>query len=126
MKRIRVESLKNQALIADKCDEAERFFDRLKGLIGRAQLAHDEALWIPRCNSVHMWLMSFSIDVVFVKDAAVMPDGKKIFVITSLHSDVPAGKLLPLFDFRASHALELAAGSIAKNALSVGDELCIG
>jgi uncharacterized membrane protein (UPF0127 family) len=45
---------------------AESFWSRARGLIGRAPLAADEALWIRPCNSVHTFGMSYPIDVLFL------------------------------------------------------------
>ncbi len=45
---------------------ASRFFDRLKGLIGRRTLAPGTGLLILRCNAIHTFFMRFAIDATFL------------------------------------------------------------
>ena len=40
--------------------------DRLRGLLGRAELPRDTGLLIRPCKSIHMWFMRFPIDVAFL------------------------------------------------------------
>lgn len=122
--RIGVRSLKNQAVIADKCFVAERFFERLRGLLGRRGMEPGEGLLIRECNNIHMWFMQFPIDVVFVKPTT-RQDGSRALTVTSAHADVPAWKVLPLMDSKARETLELPVGTIRRCAIEAGDELCI-
>ena len=115
----KVQSLKNQAVIADKCFVAECFLDRLRGLIGRSRFEQGEGMLFPRCNDIHMWFMRIPIDVVFVRK-----DGAN-WKVTSVHESVRPWKLLPLRDGRASETLELPTGTIRRCAINDGDELCI-
>lgn len=120
-----VQNLTNHRVIADKCSVAERYFPRLKGLMGRSHMESGEALLFPRCNSIHMWFMKIPIDVVFLK-AEISSDGKRRAKVISIHSDVQPWRILPLSHWSANETLELAAGSIRKMEIAVGDELCIG
>ena len=45
---------------------AERYGQRLLGLVGLPALPPDTGLLIPRCRSVHTFGMRFSIDLLFV------------------------------------------------------------
>lgn len=45
--------------------EAQTFFQRARGLIGRKSLAADEGLLIPHCNCIHTLFMRFPIDATF-------------------------------------------------------------
>lgn len=123
-RRVQVEALKNQALIADKCHVAECFLDRLRGLIGKTGLQPGEALLFPKCKSIHMWFMSFPIDVVFL----TRTDGVsgKTHRISSLWENVHPWRARPLTDWSASDVIELPQGTIQRCALSPGDEVCIG
>lgn len=103
------------ATLADRCQIAEAFFERLKGLIGKQDLALGEGLFFPRCNSIHMWFMRFPIDVIFV-DAQ--------YRVTSVYRGLQPWRLFPVVDFRASHALELPVGSIERAGVRKGDVLC--
>ena len=121
---IRVQSLKNQALIADKCLVAECFFDRLRGLIGKTGLETGQGMLFPKCNDIHMWFMSIPIDVVFVRRERGST-GEDRWRVTSTHRTVRPWKLLPLRDGKASETLELPVGTIQRCDIRAGDELCI-
>lgn len=108
--------LNNQGAIADKCFVAERFLERLKGLIGKARLEPGEAMYFPRCNSVHMWFMRTAIDIIF------LDRNKKV---TSVHSNVRPWKFLPVSDFSAKDTLELPPGRAAEFGIRPGDQLCL-
>ena len=125
MRRIRIVSLKNQRVIADKCLVADRFFVRLRGLIGRRSLERTEGMWFPRCSSVHTWWMSMPIDVVFLRPSRTgRPD---LWEVSSVHPSVRPWRLLPLGDRRSSVTLELAAGAAEEGSLLPGDEVqCTG
>lgn len=122
---ISVQNLTNHRVIADQCSVAERFFPRLKGLMGRTHMESGEALLFPRCNSIHMWFMQMPIDVVFLK-TEISSDGKRKAKVVSAHAHVRPWRFLPLSAWSANETLELAAGTIQRMEISVGDELCIG
>jgi hypothetical protein len=44
----------------------ETRLEALRGLLGRDALAADEGLWIRGCGSVHTFLMSFALDLVYL------------------------------------------------------------
>lgn len=120
----KVQSLKNNAIIADKCLVAERFFDRLQGLIGRSALDTGEGMLFPRCNDIHMWFMSIPIDVVFLRRERAEPDGI-VYRVVSVRENLRPWRFLPAREGRASETLELSAGTIQRCQIAVGDELCI-
>ncbi len=124
-RQVQIKIVKNQGIIADKCHVAVRFADRLRGLIGKRSLTSGEGVFFPRCNSVHMWFMRFSIDVVFVRSERTS-DGVQRYVVSSARENTQPWRLLPLADWRATETLELPAGTVRKHQLHVGDELCIG
>ena len=45
---------------------AERFTERLRGLIGRDGLEHGRGMLIVRCNCIHTFFMRFPIDATFL------------------------------------------------------------
>ena len=116
-----IQNLKNKAVLSDQCVRADSFLMRLQGLIGKKRLNNGEAMWFPRCNSIHMWFMRFAIDVVFVKPA----HQAKSWEVSSTHAGVRPWRLLPLADFHATDTLELPAGSVEKFSIEKGDLLCI-
>ena len=121
MKTVVLQSLKNQAVIADKCFVASGFFDRLKGLIGRRVLPEGEAMFFPACNDVHMWFMSIPIDVIFVRQTT----DKRRFEVTSVRASARPWRLLPMRDSKAHHTFELPSGLASKLSILPGDILCI-
>jgi uncharacterized membrane protein (UPF0127 family) len=91
------------------------FWRRARGLIGRKRLQSHEAWWFERCNSIHMFGMLFSIDVVFLDASGTILKLKE---------------RLPPFGFavclRASSVLEIAAGAIRGKAIATGQRLEFG
>ncbi|HVJ61478.1 MAG TPA: DUF192 domain-containing protein [Tahibacter sp.] len=57
--------------IATAVQRPRGFLGRARGLLGRRALAEHEGLWIDRCDSIHMFGMIFSIDVVFLRDGTI-------------------------------------------------------
>jgi len=123
MKAVKIINIKNQRVISDKAKVADQFLGRLRGWIGKTQADAGEALWIPHCNSIHMWFMSIPIDVVFLRE--VKEKNTTRYVVTSLHPGVKAWRLLPLTNWNADTVMECAAGTIDRTKLEVGEELCI-
>lgn len=119
---VRIESLKNQAVIADKCIVAESFVDRFMGLMGKTAFSSGQGMLFPRCNSVHVWFMRISIDVVFLR---LESKQKGIWKVLAVHSGVKPWKLIPLWNLRATEVLELPVGTIQRSQIQPGDDLCI-
>jgi uncharacterized protein len=117
---IKVLSLTNQALIADKCIEANSFLTRLQGLIGRKSFKAGEGMLFPKCNDIHMWFMSVSLDVLFLKR-----DRDLHYRVVSVRAGVRPWRLLPLHNWKASDTLELPVGTIERCGIKEGDRLCI-
>jgi uncharacterized protein len=115
----RIQILKNRSHFTDKCFVANHFLGRLKGLLGVKKLEDGGGLWIPACNSVHMWGMSIALDIVFLKRL----DAPGQFRVTSIFSEVKPWKIIPLWDLRSTDVLELSVGFTRQTDLKVGDEL---
>jgi uncharacterized membrane protein (UPF0127 family) len=103
---------------------ANRFFARLKGLIGTSRLEPGEGLLLSPCNDIHMWFMRIPIDVVFVRPLAGDPEGAT-HEVCSVREDLPPWRPLPVRDGRARETLELPAGTIRRCGIAAGDRLCI-
>lgn len=88
-------------------------FSRAKGLIGSDPLTYDEALWIPACNSIHTFFMTFPIDVVFTD---------KNFKVKSIFHTVTPWRLLPP-QWGAFHTFEFSAGRLSNIEIEPGDIL---
>lgn len=105
--------------IASNLEVADRFWPRLRGLIGRNSFEQGEGLLFPRCNSIHMWMMRIPIDVVFLRKSGAC------WEVLSLHPGLKPWKALPVGNFRADDTLELPEGSIMRIGLKPGEVLCI-
>jgi len=120
VRKVDVKSSHGQIILSDIM-LAEGFFTRAKGLMGYRSLKPDEGMFFPRCQSIHMWFMRATLDVVFLKQIH-----SQEYQVTSVYTQVTPWKFLPLSDWKASETLELGEGSIERNGFKVGDLLCIG
>ena len=101
---------RGQAL-GDRVRVAERWWPRLRGLIGHAPLAGGEGLLIRPCQGVHMQWMKYPLDVTFLD-----PDGR---IVATYHSLQP-------WRFSKTHreataALELPTGTLEATGTKIGD-----
>ena len=86
---------------------------RLVGLLASRSLPDGCAMVFPRCRSIHTWGMRFPIDVVFVD---------RDWRIVTLAPNVRPWRLIPTV-WSAWAAIELAAGTIRRTDLQLGDQL---
>lgn len=110
--RIRVLS-ENDELILENVLLADRFFFRLKGLMGKDNLEDDEGLLIRPCNSIHTFFMKFNLDVAFID---------KSFEILEIYRDFAPNKLSKIYK-DSKFVLEARAGSFSR--INIGDRLRI-
>jgi uncharacterized membrane protein (UPF0127 family) len=108
-----IQVLKQDRIIVQKCNIANTFFKRLKGLLGKKDFPENEGLYIPKCNSIHMFFMKFPIDVLFL-------DQNKQIVF--LLEDFSPWKIKSPVK-KAIATLELPSGTIKKHSLKVGDNI---
>jgi uncharacterized membrane protein (UPF0127 family) len=102
-------------VVCERCDLADRFLTRLRGLLGRKTLPKGHGLLISRTWSVHTWFMRFPIDAVFLdRELSVLK------IKRDLRPWRGASR------FRAHCVLELAAGECERLRLAVGDRLAWG
>ena len=104
--------------LAARVTLARSFWGRFRGLMGRASLAADEALYLP-VNSIHMLFMRFPIDALFL-DAADATGVQRV-VATRPGLRPWTGLVLPVGD--AAGVVELPAGAIEREGLRVGDRV---
>jgi uncharacterized membrane protein (UPF0127 family) len=90
---------------------ADRWWLRLRGLLGRAQLAEGQGLLIDPCRAIHMAGMKYPIDVAFLA-----ADGAVVAMYPALP---PGGRTR--WHRAAARALELPAGSLAATGTREGD-----
>ena len=87
--------------------------ERLKGLLGTSHLDEDQAVWIQRCNCIHTFFMSMTIDVAFLDD--------QLRVVKLIPAMTPWQICLPVF--RATSVVEGPVGMIRRGKLKRGSQL---
>jgi uncharacterized protein len=102
------------SVVCESCAIADSFTRRLRGLLGRTDLAPGEGLLLRPSGSIHTWFMNFAIDAVFLdRDLRVV------------HI---AGSIPPWRTARGRSAravLELAAGEADRRRIGIGDVLVL-
>ena len=108
-----ISNLTRDTAIASHAEIAKNPWQRLKGLLGVRDLPPGEALVITHCQSIHMFFMKFSIDVIFC-------DRRN--KVIGLCEKLQPFCLSPVF-FKASYAIELPSGAIAASKTQIGDQI---
>lgn len=100
-------------LVAERATQADSFFLRLRGLLGRSALEPGEGLWIDRCRMVHTFFMRFPIDAAFLDR-----EGSVVRIFSDLKPWRVSGWVR-----EAAGVLELAAGRAQALGVRTGDRL---
>ena len=95
---------------------ANNFWTRGKGLLGRKGLDENEGILLVPGTSIHMFGMKFAIDVIFLT---------KDYLVTDFIENIGPGKAhVARNNVGKPHsALEVAAGTIGKSGVQIGDQL---
>jgi uncharacterized membrane protein (UPF0127 family) len=102
------------AVVCARCEVADTFLTRGRGLLGKRALAAGEGVLIKPCSSIHMFFMRFPIDAVFLdRDLRVLK------VVSDLKPWRMAAKR------GAKAVLEFGAGEAAKVGLEPGVRLVL-
>jgi uncharacterized membrane protein (UPF0127 family) len=112
----RLYSMRNERgdVVCNRCFIADRPLSRLRGLLGRDELAADEGLLLRPESSVHTLFMRFPIDIVFLEaDLTVL----------SLRENVKPWRTAGQRGARS--VLELPAGTCRRRGLRPGDRLSL-
>ena len=110
---IRVENVTRGSTLVSRGEVADTPWRRMRGLLGRRDLAKGEGLLIVPCNSIHTFFMRFAIDVLYIDSAGV--------VIGLQHALRPWR--LGQFQLRSRCVLELQAGTLRATGTQLGDQL---
>ena len=110
---LRVIDGRSGAVLADRVRLCDSMLSRFLGLMLRASLGAGEGIILSPCGSVHMALMRFSIDVLYLDRTG--------------HADKLVEGLRPYcisFGGRsARHAVELPAGTLARAGVQQGNPI---
>lgn len=114
MKSYKIINVDKDIEIASDVLMASGFFARLKGLMGKKELANNAGIIIKPCNSIHTFGMKIAIDVVFVDK-----DNRVIFIIENMQPK----KTSPIIK-GSKFVIELNA-KMLKDKLAIGDKICL-
>ena len=112
MRRIVVANATRGSVLGSEVGVADRWWLRLRGLLGRPPLEPGEGLLLDPCRAVHMLGMSYPLDVVFVDE--------KLTVVALYHELAPRART---GWHAARYALELPAGTLRDTDTRQGDAL---
>ncbi len=112
-----VRNVSRETSLASRVETADSLWAKFKGLMGRASLGEEHALWLPDSNGIHMMFMRFPIDAVFL--GGLGSDGTR--PVLSVHRGLRAWTgLVPLVR-GAKGVLELPVGTIEATGTARGD-----
>jgi uncharacterized membrane protein (UPF0127 family) len=110
---LRAENPARGSVLGTRIGLADRWWYRLRGLIGSSALEAGEGLVLRPCRAVHMAGMSFPLDVAFLDRTGG--------VVASYHALPPGGHTR--WHWKARDALELPAGTLAATGTVNGDTI---
>lgn len=111
--RVRVKNTTRGRELGDRVVLADWFWPRLRGLIARPRLGPGEGLLIVPCRGVHMYLMTYPIDVAFMDR-----EGE----VVALYRDLAPGARTR-WHASSRQALEVPAGTLAETHTVLGDHV---
>ncbi len=116
MSHLRALNVRTDQLLADQVEVAASFYQRTKGLLGRAGMEKGEGLYITQCSSIHTFFMRFPIDILFL-------DRER--KVTKVISELKPFRVA--FGARRTvGVLELPEGTVDKNRCEIGDLISLG
>ncbi len=114
-----VRNLERGTVLAGQVESASSLWAKFMGLMGRAALPADAALWLPGSNGIHMMFMRFPIDAIFVG----RPESDGSREVLSVHRSLPPWRGVVWLVRGANGTLELPVGTIDRTQTAVGDFL---
>ena len=112
MRRVRAANGRGRVL-GDRIGVADRWWLRLRGLLGRPGVPAGEGLLLDPCRAVHMLGMRFPLDVAFLDAEGA--------VVAVYHALAPGARTS--WHRTAATALELPAGTLKQSGTGVGDTI---
>ncbi len=113
MTYVRIRNETNGVELGRRVGVADRWWSRLRGLLGRPPLDEGEGLLLVPCRSIHMLGMTFALDVAFLNTRGE---------VIALYHELPSGSRTR-WHKHARYALELAAGTLEATHTVVGHTL---
>ena len=113
MQRVRVANRSRDTVLGDRVGVADRWCLRLRGLLGRRELARGEGLLLRPCRAVHLFGMTGPLDVAFLDH-----EGR----VVAQYAPLRPWRATRLYR-RAVAALELPPGMLEETGTRIGDTL---
>lgn len=110
-----ITNVTRQTRVADKVFATESFWSRLKGLIGTPPLKAGEGLLLPGCMGIHMFGMSYPLDVIYLDQ-----NNEVILALENLRPNT-----FGPIKFKSCAVLEFPVGTIRNSHTQEGDQLVI-
>ena len=107
-----VNRTRDGSIVCARTEVADTVFKRLRGLLGRADLASGDGMLFRGESSFHSAFMRFRFDAVFMD---------RELRVVGLAEDIPPWRARSARGAR--NILELAAGEIARTGVALGDQL---
>jgi uncharacterized protein len=112
-----VHNLTRDSVLANRLETASGLWAKFMGLMGRASLRRDYALWLPDSNGIHMMFMRFPIDAVFLD----RPGADSARRVVSVRRELRPWTGLVPFVRGGNGVLELPAGVVEATGTTAGD-----
>jgi uncharacterized membrane protein (UPF0127 family) len=113
VKYLRAANRARGSILGTRIGLADRWWQRLRGLIGRSELEPGEGLVLRPCRAVHMAWMSFPLDIAFLNNGGE--------VVATYHALAPGARTR--WHSNAVDALELPPGTLARTGTVNGDKI---
>ena len=113
MRFVSVRNADREVDLGDRVRVADRWWPRLRGMIGHPEPTDGEGLLLSPCQGVHMHWMGYPLDVAFLDDegrVVALYHGLRPWRFSKTHKN-------------AACALELKAGTLERTLTEVGDRL---
>ncbi len=113
MKLARIRNEDRNAVMGDRVRVADRWWPRLRGMIGRPAPQAGEGLLLVPCQGVHMHWMRYALDIAFLDEAGrvvALYHGLRPWRFSKTHRE-------------AACAVELPVGTLSGTGTQVGDRL---
>lgn len=107
-----VNRTRDDSVVCARTEVADNVFKRLRGLLGRADLASGDGMLFRGESSIHSAFMRFRFDAVFMD---------RELRVVGLAEHIPPWRARS--SRGARNILELAAGEIARTGVALGDQL---
>lgn len=113
MMRIRVVNKTRESVLGARVQLADRWWQRMRGFIGRAAPRAGEGMLLSPCRAVHMLGLPYPLDIVFLDREGI---------VVALYPSLRPARFTS-FHRNAEYALELPAGTIEASATQVSDRI---